>query len=409
LSKPATKEQVDQAEKTILAHGLPFYREGWDYILETYSGHLPLEIYALPEGIKVQPGVPLVTVVNTDPKCYWLTSFIETALLRAIWYPTTVASNSFATKKVIKKFLEETGDVSLLPFKLHDFGSRGVSSEESSAIGGYAHLVNFMGTDNVSALHFCSKFYGANMAGYSIPAMEHSTVTSWGRDHEVESYRNMLNLYAKPGSLVACVSDSYDIYNACKLWGTELKQQVIGSGATIVIRPDSGNPVEVVTEVALLLDQYFGSVINDKGYIVLNNVRIIQGDGITTESVSAILQSLKDHGFSADNIAFGQGGALLQQVNRDTCRFAMKCSAVMIDNEWVDVKKDPITDSGKRSKAGRFVVTRAAEDYGDNLQVDYLHDNQDISDIENSVLKVYYRNGSFNLTDLDTVRSLASI
>lgn len=409
LVTPITQLDIDNAEAVILKHGLPFYKEGWQYILNQHNGRLPLEINALPEGIKVQPGIPLVTVVNTDPKCYWLTSFIETALLRAIWYPTTVASNSFATKKVIKKFLERNGDVSLLPFKLHDFGSRGVSSEESSAIGGFAHLINFMGTDNVSALDFCQNYYTSNMAGYSIPAMEHSTVTSWGRDREVDSYRNMLNLYAKPGSLVACVSDSYDIYNACKLWGTELKQQVIDSRATIVIRPDSGDPVEVVTKVALILDQYFGSEVNTKGFKVLNNVRIIQGDGITTESVGAILKSLEDHGFSADNVAFGQGGALLQQVNRDTCRFAMKCSAIMINAQWVDVKKDPITDSGKRSKAGRFAVTRASEDYGDNLQVEYLLDNQDLGDIEGNVLKLHYRNGVFNYTNLDEIRSLASI
>jgi nicotinamide phosphoribosyltransferase len=167
----------------------------------------------------------------------------------------------------------------------------------------------------------------------------------------------MLRNFAKPGSIVAVVSDSYDIFNAVEnLWGGELRQEVIDSGATIVIRPDSGDPVEVVTKVAKLLDKTFGSTINDKGYKVLNVVRIIQGDGINIDTVTDILESLKQNGFSADNVAFGMGGALLQAPQRDDQKFAMKCSAALINGEWVDVYKDPITDKGKTSKKGRLVL-----------------------------------------------------
>lgn len=165
----------------------------------------------------------------------------------------------------------------------------------------------------------------------------------------------MLKQFAKPGSLVACVSDSYDLYNAVEnLWGGELKKEVIDSGATLIVRPDSGEPVEVVLKTAQLLDKKFGSSYNKKGFKVLNHVRIIQGDGVNEESIRQILLTLEQNGFSATNIAFGMGGALLQQVNRDTQKFAMKCSNATINGKDVDVFKDPVTDSGKRSKKGRL-------------------------------------------------------
>jgi nicotinamide phosphoribosyltransferase len=263
--------------------------------------------------------------------------------------------------QVIKQFLQETGDPSLINFKLHDFGFRGVSSFESAAIGGAAHLINFMGSDTIAGVLALMEYYNAKeMPGFSIPAAEHSSITTWGKEHEADAYRNMLKQFGKPGALLAVVSDSYDIYNACKIWGTELKDEVIVSEAIVVIRPDSGYPAAVVLKCVEILDQYFGSTINTKGYKVLNNVRVLQGDGINEQSIREILGELKSQGFSADNVAFGCGGILLQQVNRDTLRFAMKCSAAKINGNWIDVFKDPITDLGKRSKKGRLELIRNA-------------------------------------------------
>lgn len=354
LTKPVTQEMIDEAELIVLAHGEPFYREGWEYIVKEHKGLLPVVIKSVPEGTIVPISNVLVTIENTDPKCWWLTSFLETALLRAIWYPTTVATNSREIKKVILDALNRTGDPSLVHFKLHDFGARGVSSLESAGIGGAAHLVNFMGTDTIEALLFARRYYDADMAGFSVPAMEHSTVTSWGRENEVESYRNMFKQHAKPGGIVSCVSDSYSIYEACKLWGTELKDEVLASGATLVVRPDSGNPPDVVLMCLQVLEEYYGSTINEKGFKVLNNVRVLQGDGINIDSIKQILMVMEMNFYSADNIVFGQGGALLQIVNRDDQKFAMKCSAARVNGEWIDVYKDPVTDTGKRSKKGKL-------------------------------------------------------
>lgn len=398
LTKPITQEDIDEAAEVLEAHGEPFNRAGWEYILRVHKGSLPLSIRAAPEGTTIPTKNVLVTVENTDPACFWLTSYLETALLRAIWYPTTVATNSYESKKIILKYLEETGDPSLIDFKLHDFGARGVSSMESAGLGGMAHLVNFMGTDTISALLAARRYYGADMAGFSIPAMEHSTVTSWGRDREVDSYRNMLKVNGKAGAPIAFVSDSYDIYNACKLWGTELKQDVLDSGALVVVRPDSGEPAQVVTNCLTILEKYFGSTRNTKGYRVLNNVRIIQGDGIDHASIRRILAMAKIAGFSADNIAFGQGGALLQAIDRDTMKFAMKCSAVRINGEWIDVYKDPITDPGKASKKGRVTLMQRSDGSYYSGREDWVQ----------SVLREVYRDGRL-LIDMtfDEVRANA--
>ena len=380
LLKPITQADIDIADEILTAHGEPFNRAGWQYILDKHAGYLPVVIRAVPEGTVVPVKNVLATIENTDPNCFWLTTYLETALLRAIWYPTTVATQSWHIKQVIKDFLEKTGDPTLIDFKLHDFGARGVSSLESAGIGGAAHLVNFMGTDTISGILYAREYYNASIAGFSIPAAEHSTITSWGRDNEVKAYENMVRQFGKPGSILAVVSDSYDIFNAVRnLWGSELRQMVIDSGATVVIRPDSGDPVVVNRQLVEILGENFGYTVNSKGFKVLNNVRLIQGDGVNELTIRSILGAFMALGWSADNIAFGMGGALLQQIDRDTQKFAMKCSSVGILNddsgtaarpgdgipyvEWHDVQKAPITDPGKKSKAGRVELWESGGEY----------------------------------------------
>lgn len=181
MTTPVTYEMIDQAEVIITAHGEPFNRAGWEYIVREHNGILPVEIKSVDEGTVMLLKNVLVTIVNTDPECYWLTSFLETALLRAIWYPTTVASNSYYSKEIIMEYLEKTGDPSLIDFKLHDFGARGVSSMESAGLGGMAHLVNFMGTDTITGILTAMEYYDAPVCGFSIPASEHSVSSTYGK------------------------------------------------------------------------------------------------------------------------------------------------------------------------------------------------------------------------------------
>lgn len=368
LSTPITQQQIDEADLLLTAHGVPFYRAGWQYILDQHKGYLPVQIDAVPEGMRVPCQNVVTQVINTDPACYWLTSFLETALLRAVWYPSTVATQSWQCRQIIQAAMQKSCDsLDGLPFKLHDFGARGVSSQESAALGGLAHLVNFAGTDTLSALIAASRWYGMNqtdtIAGFSIPAAEHSTMTSWGRAGEVDAYRNMLRQFGGAGKIVAVVSDSYDLWNAIDaLWGDELRDEIRQMGGTLVIRPDSGDPVKVVREALQRLAVRFGTSTNSKGYKVLPDcVRLIQGDGINPVSLQKILDTVLDAGFSVDNLAFGMGGGLLQQVDRDTLGWAMKASSANVAGEWRDVYKDPITSRSKRSKRGRLALVETEQ------------------------------------------------
>ena len=365
LTRPIESWMVDEAVSFFAAHGVPFNEAGWRYIAEDLNGRLPIRISAVPEGTVVPVHNVLMTIESTDPQTFWLVSWLETLLLR-VWYPTTVATQSWYLKKLIYQSLVKTADDpdGEIAFKLHDFGARGVSSCESSGIGGMAHLVNFSGSDTVQGVVYANHYYHHPMAAFSIPAAEHSTITAWGKEGEALAYQNMLDQFAKPGSLVAVVSDSYDLWNAVDhLWGDRLRQAVIDSGATVIIRPDSGNPAQIVGQVLERLDQHFGSVINQKGYKVLNHVRVIQGDGVNEASMSEILANIETLGFSATNVAFGMGGALLQKLNRDTQKFAVKCSEVTVDGKAIAVYKDPITDPGKTSKKGRLALIKTDTGY----------------------------------------------
>jgi nicotinamide phosphoribosyltransferase len=355
-----TLEDVEEARRIAHAHfqGHPksFNYEGFKSLYAKHAGRLPLRIRAVKEGTVVKSQNALITIENTDPEFYWLTNWAETLLLQ-VWYPITVATLSRAIKQVIGKALVRTGDPALLPFKLHDFGFRGVSSKESAAIGGAAQLLN--------------QFYSADLtwntpldcAGYSIPASEHSTITSWGEEHELEAYANILENC--PEGLVACVSDSYDIYNAVRnLWGGALREKVLQRNGTLIIRPDSGDAVTVLEELFKIVSEVFGYEVNRKGWkTTVPCVRFIQGDGVNFYTIQNITAQLTRRGWSQDIWSYGMGGALLQQVNRDTLKFALKCSAIDRSGKWQNVYKNPKTDPSKASKGGRFNLVHNGKEF----------------------------------------------
>lgn len=382
-----TLDDIQEAEDFLYFHGEPFNVDSFKKLHNI--GYWPIRIQAVPEGTVVPTGNVLVQITNTHPDFFWLPSYLETSLLRAVWYPTTVCTLSWMIRQMIQEYMKLTScGGSAIEFKLHDFGARGASSFETASIGGCAHLVNFMGTDTMSGILYAKKFYGEKMAGFSIPAAEHSTITSWGgREGEIDAFNNMLNQFAKPGKIVAVVSDSYDIMYAIKeLWGKRLKKKIIESGATLVIRPDSGNPVTMVRDVIRALMNSFGYETNAKGYDVLPDyVRVIQGDGIEYDSIKDILVEMTNCKLSTDNIAFGMGGALLQNLNRDFLKFAMKTSAIRINNDWIDVYKDPITDHNKKSKKG---VLALVKDFNGDFKT-IREGESKIFDLENHLVDVY--------------------
>lgn len=406
LCTSITIEMVDEAAHFCQLHGITFEYEGWKYIATELKGKIPLKIRAVSEGAIIPNHNVLMTVESTDPRVPWIVTWVETLLLK-VWYPITVSTYSYKIKQIIEAFFNETCESeSELLFKLHDFGYRGVSSEESALIGGMAHLTNFRGTDTISGPLGTFKYYNAQqMTGFSIPASEHSTITSWARENEHLAYENILD--KNPKGAVSLVLDSYNFYEAvdtiiCK----KLREKIIARDGITVLRPDSGDAITNILHALRKCSEAFGYKLNSKGYKTLNHIRIIQGDGVSEDVVYDILKLMLKEGYSAENIAFGCGGALLQgnrhsSINRDTHKFAIKCSFVQIDNTTsVDVYKDPITDRGKSSKRGRldlvFSNGKIQTVNISKLPIGTYHPN--------SILKVVYENGSItNETNWNTV------
>jgi len=397
-----TKEKIDAAEHLFRAHfgsTKIFNRAGWEYILNTCGGKLPIEILAVPEGTPVTVNNVLMTVVNTDPKVPWLTNYVET-LLTHVWASSTVGTLSREVKKRYKHFLDITSENNAgIDFMLHDFGYRGVTSDESAGFTGAAHLINFKGTDTLAAMEYALEFYGADLSNlaFSVPATEHSIMTSLGREGEWEVVRQLLNNY--PTGVISVVSDSYDIYNFVdKILGIQFKDRILSRDGVFVVRPDSGDPEEVVTRLIKIMGDRFGYTVNRKGYKVLNpKVRLIWGDGIDIRGIQNVLGAMMVNGWSAENILFGMGGGLLQKINRDTQRFAFKSCAQCRDGTWHDIWKDPI-DKSKMSKKGKLKL----------IMTDNGFETVSINTPGNDILLPVYKNGELLIDyTFDRVRNNA--
>ena len=332
-----------------------FNKASFTRLLEKHGGKLPIEIYAVEEGLKIPTHNVLFTITNTDDEFAWLTQWLETMLLRAVWYPTTVATISNQVKETYAKYARLCGAVEYHPYVLCDFGARGCSSHETAGIGGAAHLVNFQGTDTLEGIKWAKTYYGNVANGHSVMASEHSTTTIYREMGELEAYATFLNR-CPDSNIISIVVDSYNTENAIKnLLGGNLKEKILSRSGKTVVRPDSGDPIEMSLKVIAWLGEAFGYTTNDKGFKVLHpKVSCIYGDGINLNSIDAILKNLVDNGWSVENIIFGMGGKLLQGCDRDTFKFATKCSWAEVNGFSVDVYKNPVTDTGKKSKRGKL-------------------------------------------------------
>jgi nicotinamide phosphoribosyltransferase len=405
LTQRITIEMIDEAEAFAAAHGEPFERSDWEYIIEKYDGFIPITIRAVAEGTPVPSQNALVTIECDDPRVFWLASYTETCIQRAVWYPTTIASNDFKIKKSIIAVFNRTGaDMANLPFMLHDFGGRGVSSEESAQIGGLAHLVNFMGSDTISGVRAANFYYDIPMSAFSVPASEHTIQTAFGStsEQQVEYLRAMIRTYGKPNAILSIVIDGYDTFREAAALCTILKDEIVASGAKVVFRPDSGDPLEIVPALLKMQAEAFGYDVNELGYKKIRTVGIIQGDGVDALTIDMLLLKIANMGYRADNIVFGSGGALLQKVNRDTYKFAQKASAIRVNGEWIGISKDPITDPGKKSKAGVLTLVRSTKtgEYR-TVERDKPRDEEWVDQMQ-----VVYSNGqTFNRITFEQIRA----
>jgi len=352
-----TREMVSEAEHVINSMGSNnfFNRDGWNHIINEHSGSLPLRIYALPEGTIVKPGTPVLAIENTDEQVPWLTNYVESLLMHCYAMSNT-ATISYDIYKRIKKYADVAGE-QVSPFHLNDFGLRGASSLTSAELCGLGHLLIFQGTDNIPSIEKARWYYNSDVCGGSVIAAEHSTITSWGQEHECEAYRHIIEESDKRfgnATVISLVCDSYDWEHAVKQYFcNDLKELILNRRDKCVIRPDTGNPVKVSVKILNYLWDAYGGSKNERGYKVLNSrVGVIYGDGIDAHTISQILHEVVSiHHFAPSNIIFGSGGSLLQKHNRDTNRWAIKASCIKRNNEWIDVNKTTI---GKESKPGKF-------------------------------------------------------
>lgn len=406
LGRKVTQADIDEAEDVAALHGQPFDRQGWTHILNAHGGYLPLRIEALPEGTAIRRGVPVAQVVNTDPQLPWLTSYIETALLRAIWYPSTVATAAWRLKQAIQPFLDRTCDDprGLMPKILSDYGARSTSSLEQAALGGVAHLVHFESSDSLPAILQARRYYGASMAARSVPASEHTTITAWGANREAEAYTNMVEKFAAFGAY-SVVSDSYDLHNAVtEIWGKQLQTKVRASGATLIVRPDSGDPIDTPVQVVAQLAYAYGTRLNTKGFKVIDaNIRVMQSDGVSLQDIQMILGRLEGMGFSSENILFGMGSGLLQKINRNTLSFTMRASALQDETgNWKEIGRRSPNMRDKQPEGGRRAVVSDGRDMlGIHLE--------DIGARENLLQPVWQNGELLKDWSFDEIRTIAAM
>lgn len=334
---------------------------------------LPLEIYALPEGTLVPFGVPTLVMYNTDPKYYWLTNMLETILSCSLWGPCTSATIARQYRNLLDSYCAETSDNAwFVDYQAHDFSFRGMNGLEAAALSGAAHLLYFKGTDTIPGILLQHEIYGKELScGTSVPATEHSVMSVGSKESELETYRRLIT-EVYPSGIVSIVSDTWDLWNVLDNHLITLKDEIMTRDGKVVIRPDSGDPVEIIcgTEtnkgVIQRLWDVFGGTINSKGYKELDpHIGCIYGDSITLERANRILFRLKEQGFSSTNIVFGVGSFTYQYNTRDTLGFAMKATYCEINGVGHAITKDPVTDNGtKKSHSGILKVVKVVGAHG---------------------------------------------
>lgn len=406
FTKKITMSDVVRANRFAQRHLRPgaFNFEGWKYVVQQCDGYLPISVSAIPEGTVLSPKNALYSIEATDPNCAWVVSYFEPLTLQ-VWYPTTVASLSYAIRKMVGEFWQETVDDDRqdgINFALHSFGYRGASSDESAGAGDAGHLLNFMGTDTMAGICVLYDYYGldeeddSSMPAFSVLATEHTIMCSNSdaeNRNDYGAFEMAVSLLEKECAMnngyviVSAVIDTYDAFRAAKWIGTDFAERIKNSGGRFVVRPDSGDPTVVPVQIVELLLETCGYTINSKGFKVLPDwIRVLQGDGVNYDSIKQILLTLRAKGISAENIIFGMGGALLQGPNRDTLKFAQKASAIEVNGAWKDVFKDPITDKGKTSKKGRLTVVRRA---GEIITIR----KEELRDMDEELMREIFRNG----------------
>jgi nicotinamide phosphoribosyltransferase len=382
-------------------------------------GYLPLRIKALPEGTRCPLGVPVLTIVNTHPEFFWLTNYLETILSASLWKPMTTATVAFEYKKILTQYARKTGsDENFVNFQAHDFSFRGMSGFQDATLSGAAHLTCFQGTDCVSAIDLVNHVYEAaatvSCVGASVPATEHSVMCCGGSEGEYATIKRLIT-EVYPAGIVSIVADSYNFWEVLDVILPSLYKEIMARAGKVVIRPDSGNPVDIICGDVLaregspeakgalrMLWETFGGTINSAGYKVLSpRIGLIYGDAITVDRAALILQLMEEMKFASSNIVFGVGSYSYQYVTRDTFGFAMKATSAVINGERRAIFKDPKTGDGSKKSAKGLLTVGLTEANGSYQLSDNVTEDQE----RKGYLRVVFENGkTFNHTDLAEIR-----
>lgn len=388
-------------------------------------GYLPLRIKALPEGSRVNMRVPVLTVINTDPRFFWLTNYIETVLSAELWKSCTTATIAYEYKRLLTQYALKTGaPLDFLPVQGHDFSSRGMSGIYDAAQSGVGHLTSFIGTDSVASIDYAEDYYNATgVIGVSVPATEHSVMCMGTEDSELDTFKRLIcELY--PSGVVSVVSDTWDFWRVITEFTVALKPEILARQpnalglAKLVFRPDSGDPVKIIcgdpdAEVGSpaykgaveCLWEVFGGTTTDQGYKVLNErVGLIYGDSITLDRAQRILEGLEAKGFASNNLVFGIGSFTYNYLTRDTFGFAVKATWGQVNGVGRELFKDPITDSGvKKSAKGLLRIEESENGFT-------LFDEQTAEQEQGGALKTVFENGKLQYEcTLDQIRERLSI
>lgn len=418
------KDEVVGEAKTFLSNYL-----GTDYDVSHFEalhdlGYLPINVKGLPEGTIISEKIPMLTIYNTHPDFFWLPNFLETLISSLIWKPVHSASLAYGYKKVLVKHAEKTDkeNIGFVDFQGHDFSFRGMQHPESAISSGLGFLTSFAGTDTISTLQAAKYCYGDENVAFSVPASEHAVMTAYGKENEIDGFRRLIKQY--PIGILSLVSDSFNLWDVCTKFVVELKEEIMARDGKLVIRPDSGDPVDILCGYTVkhwaedhrlesygcpeskgvieLLWDVFGGTVNEQGYKVLDShIGAIYGDSITIERADEICKRLEAKGFASTNVVLGVGSYSMGYATRDNQGGAVKATYVEVNGVGREIFKDPITDDGtKKSATGLLAVFKNEIDGRYEL---YDHCNWYLE--QKSELKVIYEDGVFyNRTTLTEIR-----
>jgi nicotinamide phosphoribosyltransferase len=379
-------------------------------------GHLPLAVYALPEGTVVPCGVPALVMFNTHPEFFWLPNMLETILSCTLWGACTSATIAREYRWLLDEFAVKTCDNNAhVDYQAHDFSMRGMFGLEAAIISGMAHLQYFKGTDSIPALIARNQHYHTPFQIASIPATEHSVMSAGGKDSEFDTFKRLIcDVY--PSGFISIVSDTWNLWTVITDFLPRLKDRIMARDGRVVIRPDSGDPVEIICGLDSFSDFYrecigfndyvckgvieclwniFGGTINSEGYKVLDpHIGCIYSDSITLDRARDILERLERKGFAASNIVFGIGSYTYQYNTRDTLGWAMKSTYCERHGVGYPITKDPVTDDGtKKSHSGILKVVKVAGAHGSTFHVEQNCSWDEFHQPDNE-LKLVYKDGT---------------